>query len=263
MKSFMFAICLLISTMEASCKETLVRFDNPAKVENEWLVLTYLHSGTNWTMSVVQIMNQNPIYMLDYLRHGDTREQWNHSGVEVDYTKSRLCFTHESYIIPKGLDPSRNKLLVVLRNYKECLVQTLQWTPSEFLNGITKDHRDYKIYIDNLYYYDEWGDPSTKLLIFYEDLISDPATQITRIAKFFDIEDSKVEEFMENYDYWREVVYQGYARQHIHDPPTSGGNKKVYHSKDFPLEILREADHHIKERHPMIWDKYLSRYETL
>jgi hypothetical protein len=212
---------------------------------------------------MIQIMNHNPIYMLDFLRHNDWREEWNHAKTFIDYKKTPLCFTHQSELIPQQADISKSKLLMVLRNYKECLVQTFKWNSYDLLHAVKTQFRDYKIYMDNLAYYDQWDNPKTKLLIYYEDLVEKPSEQVEKIARFFDIRQDEVDAFLAKYDVWHANVLQSYQKQHPCDLPTSEGKKVLFHSQNFPLEVLQQVDAQIKQERPYLWEKYLFRYESL
>ena len=56
-----------------------------------------------------------------------------------------------------------------------------------------------------------------KMLIYYEDLLTYPEREISRIRYFLNASDQQYKTFMENYDYYAELSMQGKNRDWFHN----------------------------------------------
>ena len=224
------------------------------------VILTYPKSGTNLTICTIQILTRRPV---EYY----TQAMTNRLQLELDRTKTPLWRSHEAKYI-RNLDPNTSKLLLVIRNYKECIVRKVlqmddpSFTPSKLRNCVVNNEADFRQYMDNLSYYNAWPNDETKLIIYYEDLISQPRVEISKILDFFGEQDADVDGFFADYDTWMQKIMNSYKKQHG-TQYSSGGNKEIYHSKNFPVSILQEIDQSIENRYPELWEKYLNRYRTV
>jgi len=128
----------------------------------------------------------------------------------------------------------------------------------QIFNNDTEWHK----YITNLTLYEKW-DEENKLLIYYEDLISDPRGVITRLLNFLHEEVDCIESFMKDYQKWSKEILDSYCQNKPYAYElSSGGNKEVFHSKGFSDESLVEIDNHIEKTYPNLWYKYLRRYKN-
>lgn len=102
------------------------------------------------------------------------------------------------------IDKSCNKLILILRNYKECLVSQNKYSARGFvfdvIKSVNEEYQDsFKSYITNLQYFENWENESTKLLIYYEDFVQYPEETISKIIEFFDEEPIDLDEFYKSY----------------------------------------------------------------
>ena len=233
-----------------------VRNRTPVLISRD-VILTYPKSGTNLTIGTIQVLTRKPA-------ESYTGSVTNRLELNLDRSKIPLWRTHETRFI-RNLDPNTSRLLLVIRNYKECItkayLQGINFTPSQVRNCIVNGEAEFNHYIDNLNYYNSWPNDETKLIIYYEDLISQPRVEICKILDFFGEQDADVDGFFANYDYWSKRILDSYKKQHGAQH-SSGGNKAIYHSKDFPISILQEIDRSIQVHYPVLWEKYLNRYES-
>ncbi|MES2272666.1 MAG: sulfotransferase domain-containing protein [Chlamydiota bacterium] len=261
MKCFLTVALVLFSTLFGS--EYSANFNHPEQVQGVDIFLTYPRSGTNWTMGILQILTRKPVINLHL--HGEAKFDKfhisvNRLGFDLDKTKSPLCRTHTPDLIKK-INRNKNKLLFNLRNYKECIVRNHFLSADELKNSVLNETSEFKKYIDNLKCFDNWPEQN-KHIIYYEDLIKYPKIEIPKLLAFMNENAIDLESFYSNFDYWRNLVLGSYQNQHGLEC-SSGGDKEVFHSKEFPIETLKEIDQYIKGKYPHLWEKYLSRYETL
>lgn len=235
-------------------------FSHPESIENLEILLTKERSGTNWTIAILQILTRKPVALFD-----ESKNVTNRLKLELDNTKSPLYRTHDVLPGMRKIDPSKNKLLMTLRNYKECVFRKNK-NPMQFYNDVISERGSFKHYIDNLRFFDSWSNEETKHLIYYEDLITEPRENITHLLNFFDENTDNLDDFFNHYDYWRDLVMASYDKQHkvtTKRMVSSNGDKTIFHSVEIPLFLQKKIDKHIKEHYPELWKKYLSRYETL
>ena len=159
-----------------------------------------------------------------------------------------------------------SKVLLVLRNYKECLVRH---------HGIDKIRGDYKTiadylsdqhisqppnwYFKNIAEFDKFN--GDKLIVYYEDLLSHPPEILSRIGNFLEIEESKTQDFINNTDYHKARSLKAY---------TSGGHKSmtqgkasslIFHSQNLLATEKTAFDAFFKSTDKYLFDKYLCRFD--
>jgi len=224
---------------------------SPKLLKNKTFLLSFPRSGRNWTVGILQAFFKRPVEPTG--RFGKNRLSINLEGEPIVYITHQV--EHLKEIVQKN-----NNLILLLRNYKECITSHRKLTESLFVsNLLNSKHAFMERYVNVLKLYDEWE--GKKLLIFYEDLISDPLKNILKIVNFFDDKlKLKPEEFFKNYDYYRSTVYNSYSNQWGYKF-RSDGFSAIHHSKNFSENNHIIIDKFIMESYPYLWDKYLKRYE--
>jgi len=244
----------------SSTPPIILDWSKAEKMEEKEFFLSYPGSGTNWTLSLLQILAKKPVgngcdssYVQKYVT--------NRLNLPLDYSKTTLYRTHFVHDSLRRINPSKNKLLLIVRNYKECHSRALKFhKKNNSASNVYTQIAFLDEYLDPLNFYENWKDSKTKLLIYYEDLITKPRQTIEKLLTFFDEDTSCLDNFFKKYDYWREKVLNSYISQHNYNF-SSNGNKKDFHSKDLSVSEKKEMDQFIKKNYPVIWKKYLSRYE--
>ena len=231
--------CCIASELENNKNPT-------SSTEQQVFLLSSPRSGTNLVIGILQSLYCKPIV-------GE--------GTELAHNRLNLNLSQEKPIVFRTHYPGRlqnvnqkkNKLLFVLRNFLECI----HLREKEFLNRVLNKEL-LKSYIYRLDFYDKWS--GKKLLIYYEDLITDTEKTIYQLINFFD-EELKIEprEFLKNLDDFKEKIYISYHNQHNY-PRKSDGKSIISNSKDFSRNTVETINIYIKESYPELWDKYLKRY---
>jgi hypothetical protein len=209
------------------------------------MIIGYPRSGNNFTRYIIRhIANKEVGYA-----HGNQEAFWT--------------------------NPKIGPRIFVLRNYKECIPRHLAFKTFERiidqlqdLNSIDylgKNWKDWKgriigpgmrtDYISLIRYYDEY--PDKKMMIYYEDLITDTSTEVRRINDFLNSVGmpSNCTEFLDDLKNHAKT-----SRKQYHEPCFSGGDKVLYHSKEIPEEDRKKVDEYLKAKFPEIFEKYLKRY---
>lgn len=235
---------------------------SPEEIINSEFLLTFPISGTNLTIGSIQAITRKPVLLI--------KKQWrvSHPGVnrlelDLNFDKLVLYRTHIGGGFFDKINQDKNKLLVVLRNYKECIPRACQYSEAEFKHAVLSEEGGFCHYIRNLRCFDRWKNPDTKLLIYYEDLILDLRGNVEKILQFLGEDITQMDQVFEDEKSFREKLIQLYRKQcPVKDAWSSGGDKLIYHSRNFKNESLIEMDVHIQKNYPNLWKKYLKRYKT-
>lgn len=221
-------------------------------------LLTTPHSGTNLTYCYLQALTHKPVYRLN---SDLTLFETNPLEIFIDFSKKALFKSHHGELLSL-FNQTGSKLLFILRDYKEVTARNYagNFFSYEKFSIFFHNQPKFALYIDNLKVYDEW-DPSNRLLIFYEDLITYPAEEMAKIILFFDepIPDCFSPAFLKETN---EAVLSYYDERYQRSGGShSKGIDLKYHSKDIPSATLEMIDEHIATQFPALWSKYLNRYK--
>lgn len=186
------------------CNMQLIDINDPEEIQNTEFLITFPKSGTNLTITSLQLFTKKPVRRPEQPMRDDLLGL-NRLHLDLDPSKKILYRRHVIDPYFYKIDPTKNKLLMVLRNYKECINSLQHYSPEEFLEAILneksiKKKATFSHYINNLSFFENWSDDSTKLLIYYEDFILDPKTTIIQLLDFFDETVENFDEIWENYE---------------------------------------------------------------
>lgn len=239
---------------------TFLKRSDAHLASGQHFLLTYARSGTNLTSCYLQYLTGKPIKFL-FDEHTFLAE--NRLKVPLDYSKLILYRTH----FPKDLkkiDKQNNKLLYILRNFKESLFrhnyQQFE-NPEAFLAFFKKNDPVVQEYMDGLEIYDAW-EPTLRLLIHYEDLLNHPMSVISEVLAFFDepipshLTDALLKEISAK-------TLASYDKQHKNVGGShSKGKDLLYHTRRLPFDILRDIDAVVESNYPVLWKNYLNIYKS-
>jgi len=198
---FFFILFLNIATASENKK-------NLNSIKNSIVLFSNERSGSNWTKSILEIFFHKGSYR--------TKDRISCIGIKLEDDPS-IFKTHQSSHVNQ-FNQKKNKLLFVLRNYKECLIK--KSFSRAYNNNIPLSYKDsinfalsknciVPPYIERIRTYDNWS--GEKLLIYYEELITNPEQIIQQIIEFVG-EEEKIDprDFFSNYEQYREIVYNSY-----------------------------------------------------
>lgn len=214
------------------------------------LLITYSRSGTNWLRYVIELLTGQPTPGHQRLHGGE------------DYAIDRA---HQGYRVASEYQ----RIVLVVRNYKESLIRhyiddwqagvdgTRRMDVTAFLED-RSGKQPPEWFIENIRAYDEFlGD---KLLLYYEDLMTEPEGELRRLIEFLDLPRDGVEDlFADLEEHRRRSV--GLYRQN-QESYTEGAADKLNHHSEALLsgDEQRAFDRYYAERHPELFQRYLSRY---
>ncbi len=234
--------------------------------DQEILVLSTYRCGTHWSL-----------YCLSYLLHRDVifrrgiGEETLYKAAE-DESNGYIFAGHcpkELWIKKEG--DKNDLLIVVVRNYRECLMRhlgsvaaivddlkmqaTYNWLDANRVAALVLCSSQY---INNVRCYDSW-DPSKRYLIFYEDLINNPMSVLLDVVYFLgEIPDENTWRFFEDLEVHKHVCLRDYTTM---GGSQSKGTDNLYHSKKMGLKNCRLIDNLVEQLFPYYFHKYLKRYK--
>ena len=215
-------------------------------------LITYSRSGTNWLRYVIELLSGRPTPGHERLHGGD------------DFVIDRA---HEGYRVASEYE----RIILVVRNYKECLVRHSidEWKANKdgshrldvtsFLDD-QSGRQPPAWFIENLRTYHEF--PGDKLLLYYEDLMTEPETELRRLIEFLDLPRAGVDDLFAHLDEHRRRSVELYRQNQV--SYTEGDADKLSHHSESLLSDAekRAFDAYYAERHPELFRRYLSRYAT-
>lgn len=217
-------------------------------------ILSYPRSGSTWIRYCIEYLSKKPT-IGSYSKH----PTGHHSNIisslidlGVDETANPIFLrTHD----PKDI-PGKSKIIFLLRNYKEVIIRHQEMSQSDNLLNSLRDHifgeEQGSNYLKLINFFDSY--PGEKLIIYYEDLISNPDLEIRRLAKFISAEGNEMESLISNLEEHKKNSLKVYGKS------KTGGNEKIVHSKVISDKDKNQIDSEVKSRNPKIYDNYLTRY---
>lgn len=226
-----------------------------------YLLLGYPRSGISWLRYICR-----NLYGLEEIGshwEDDNPFVWNYDP-STPFIK-RHWLDDRKYIEDSNID-----LILIVRNYKECIVKH---NKDKVANGMNIDDifdrslstgydNTIPSYIHPLYIYDIWPDNKRKHLVYYEDLMSTEEETIEKLAYF--LQDAKglaniFYDFIKNLEYHKRYSITLY--ENPDNKSETKGEELIYHSKTLTDKQKIEWDKKIRTLYPTIYHRYLHRYK--
>lgn len=158
---------------------------------------------------------------------------------------------------PGAIDQNEKNLLIVLvRDYKEVFFHKLSNCSEKCYKENGRHFPSFiENYFDILSFYDNWE--KDKVMVYYEDLITDPVAALTPIFEALEIIDSSLNDKIEaTYRLSKEIfqIYPGSAY--------SRGKSLHFHSEKRSLELIKKMDAKVAVIYPDLFEKYLTQYSA-
>ncbi len=220
-------------------------------------LLSYPRSGNTWMRYCIEFLTKRPTIWFETEFDGITLENipLGYSfDLGTDFSKLPIWKVHNPDVLLCNLEDTEQMLIVLVRNYKEAIARHMGGA----LNVAKINTQQNRWYFEALQLYEAWN-PKKRLLLYYEDLITNPRKVFTELINFLHEELSLLDEFMANYDRHKKDSIAYYS---FHSSPSvTQGNHVIAHSlKTSKAERIR-IDSFVKARYPIIWEKYLKRYQ--
>ena len=145
-----------------------------------------------------------------------------------------------------------DRMLLLVRDYREAVFRHI-------MPQMGPDMKDQHMidnlnrYMDVLYVYDKFG--GSKTIVYYEDLISNPIGELSKLCNFFIFDLTRLQELANNLESHKAISLTKYG-----DSKT-GGDKKRFHYSNVDKRLLNLLMDTAKNKHKEIVGKYLQRYK--
>jgi len=233
------------------------------KQQGENLILSYPRSGNSWVRYIVEVISGRKTLGCETNPSDTPIAPSVEHDIGVDMTKPAIARKfHLLWITDhKAHNNERNNLLLIIRNYKECVVRQNSGNETLLFRIFQRQTNGCDgifpppDYINPIKSYELWrGD---KDIVYYEDLMDNPKKEIEKIVELFGLDENKIDDFMENYEYHRNNSIGGYSA--VRGQSVSDGKAK-FHFK-FGEDAERKWDTHLWRYHRDICETYLKRYK--
>ena len=145
-----------------------------------------------------------------------------------------------------------DKLVFVIRDYTECIIRHLD-TQNNIKESILVPCINH--YAELLQQYDKFEKP--KIMIYYEDLITNPKDNIKKIFDFIDSYDiNDLENFFENIEVHKTKSLLKYKCG-------QSKGKLNYHKNKRKSDFLKRFHKLMRDKSTELYDKYLTRYKEI
>lgn len=224
-----------------------------------WLImrdvylLSYPRSGNFWTRYIIEFISKRPTQGYDSELDGPIGARHN---LGVDLSAKPIVI--KSHAEVGGPDDG---IIMILRDYKEAItrhakssnLKTPQEQKEHFIQETQGSSNQGVDYISIIETYDKF--PGNKMFIYYEDLITNPGKEISKIVKFLQLDEKNLRDFLSEYSIHHERSASSY-----HAGSYTRGKNIHYHISSLSNDYISFMDDYIKNLHPKIYEQYLKRY---
>ena len=210
---------------------------------DQYYFVTLGRCGTTWLIYCIQQLTQIPI-------HGP-KKLLRRSYTSLDVEREPIYFSHDPMMC-ETVNMSNNYLITIVRDYREIICRY-----KNLGNEVTPNYYDY--YLNYLKLYERW-DAKKRILIRYEDLITQPRQVLVDLLLFLKQDTDRLDVFMDNFEFHRQKSLKQYDNR---SKSYSRGNDVRFHSRSVPIRAIKHFDKTMqKTAGPVIWKKYLKQYCT-
>ena len=247
-------------------------FKNINRSKNVVFFLSTPKSGTNLVSGSLSAITRKPISWLRWkmkifnpsLEYTQD-PSYNRLELPLVSDKPLMYRTHYDFEELMKVSSCWNKLIFLTRNPKELLFRRF------FLESSSTENPDIQFienflsgYLQAFKVFDGWFSEN-KCLVFYEDFISCGDEILLDLLKFMDEEPNFIDDYQQHKEEYTSKLLNSYAQQHTHNAGGSSsinGPKTIHYTKDVSFEALACIDEYIKTKEPLIWEKYLKRFQS-
>ena len=220
--------------------------DTAFSVEGKIHLMGYPRSGNHW----IRFCLENLLSSADALNQESSRyTYWGHNPRRLRLYRA---------------DQEKDYLIVIVRNYRECMMRHHNNRDDRMLDFMRFEDSNLNRmeqlfeanrngYILTLKCYEAWN-PKNRFMVYYEDLINDPETNLKSLMRFLGQDEALVDAFMIDFEAKRDESYKRYIN------PQSRYSNLIYHTSLMREENILECDEFMRTKYPDYWEKYLSRF---
>ena len=268
---FLFAI-LFTSPLLFSQATQVSQTIRPNQIQDSLIAVASCRGGSHLFRLVLQHFTKRPLYCINTRPDIPFSLKYkNDLDLILDQNKRPIYYTCIPAKVNK-INPSTNQIVLLIRNPKELLISIAKRTITgrhpdmskgaqiAFITDYMK--KNYTSPIAKIKAFERWPE-DRRLLIAYEDLISDRQNTIEKLMAFLGEDPAIVKPNLKKFEELQKQSIADYNEAHKRSGGSlSNGSHSVFHSNDLPKEALQAFDQLLQTKYPDLWEKYLSRYAT-
>lgn len=277
MKTIFFRVLLCIILFPTICFTKdfpdfggLLDLSKPRSIHDQLFILTNPKSGSHLLLYSIMKITQRPLRgrLPIYLFENDPAclLPENIMDYPLNFSKPTTYWGHE-YESLKRLNHGNNKLIFILRNYKEniasqCLLHyknddRIISLDDLLLNEVLNEGIIFKEYMIRLQLFDNW-DSNHRCLVLFDDLTKHPEIFVPQVMSF--IEDkSDYLSFINHYDDFKKELMEKYTKK---GNRTNSGEDEYFFSRKISFDTLQLVDDYVQKNYPTLWSRYLKKFEV-
>jgi len=158
------------------------------------------------------------------------------------------------------------RVILLIRDYRECLIRHHQrnWHPQDDVSAFLEDKevdQSPTWYVNNIIAFDNFRGPKTA--IYYEDeILNNPSASANKVAQFLSIGSNGSSSFTDNIQqHVRRSI--GLYKSGGHSSTTPKRKDPMHHARShLTPDQIRAFDEYYSTKYPLVFSKYLNRYDT-
>lgn len=224
---------------------------------NKGVIISFPRSGLNWTRYCIELFSgKRTPGGTKIHRTGEYAVYRTHDVGCTREISSMFC----PYFHPQTKEVLHNKVLMIIRNYKECFHRHHPFI-------MNKPIGKYDVFFNNLKAFDEFPADTEydrvggkkKLLVYYEDLVKDFG-EMEKILKLFQIDYDLSNFDLEEHRQKSLNIYDAHHKQSGGASTKDDVTDTTWHSRQQPEEQRKKMDATMRWWNKKLFDKYLTRY---
>jgi len=211
---------------------------------DNWYGIGYPRSANSWVRYIVRTCSGDPeigVHSIDGYDQRYVKRHWLEPDLANGKNMLLLVRNYKEVVIRHNSDQSKNKDF----NFYE----SLERMPSNFTQPAVS-------YIHPIHVYDNWA--NKKHIVYYEDLVEKPFETIQKMGEVMGFQ---TEGFLDNYYFHKDRSVNAYSTQEPSGSWTKGGQIKTLYEKQISEKQKEAWDQCLKFEFPVLFEKYLKRYE--
>jgi len=215
-------------------------------MKNKILLLSYPRSGNTFFGFFLKEITQSPnIHNCVIKAHHNVGKKITNIQLNALIKNGYIFKEHHSDECKYVFNKKNDKLIFLIRNYKECIIRNIG-TKRDIKNACIK-------YCNNINFFDSYkGD---KVFLYYEDFIFDFKTNFDKVLPIIDYDKNQYINVFNNFKKNKNLILKKYNNTH---GSLTKGKKAIFHSLQLNKNKKLLFDNIIKSK--VYNKKYINRY---
>lgn len=217
-------------------------------------LLSYPRSGNTWMRYCIEALTQRPTAEYNPEAKSISLPLGYTCGHSLDLSMAPVWKVHnrDQFNFAGYQHNSQSDVLIFLiRNPKEAIIRHVGKVPlNRLFFGAALNK--FKLYFEDLNIYNQWS--GKKILIYYEDFITNPRDTLDRLLKFLGDSGNELNVFFAEYEKHKAMAIKFYD---FFGGSQTQGNDLLYYSRKLPPRVRKSIDLWALKFNANLWNIYL------